>query len=57
MKLKYFETMTKIEVKRDKKWKRKLILLFCFPVLTNFAQDGGIEEVMKLTKDSMAKLL
>ena len=57
MKLKYFETMTKIEVKHDKKWKRKLILLFCFPVLTNFAQDGGIEEVMKLTKDTMAKLL
>ena len=30
---------------------------FRFPVLTNFAQDGGIEEVMKLTKDTMAKLL
>ena len=57
MKLKYLETMTKIEVKHDKKWKRKLILLFCFPVLTNLAQDGGIEEVMKLTKDTMAKLL
>ena len=49
--------MTKIEVKHDKTWKRKLIPLFCFPVLTNFAQDGGIEEVMKLTKDTMAKLL
>ena len=49
--------MTKIEVKHDKTWKIKLILLFCFPVLANFAQDGGIEEVMKLTKDTMAKLL
>ena len=50
--------MTKIEVKHDKTWKRKLILFFfCFPVLANFAQDGGIEEVMKLTKDTMAKLL
>ena len=57
MKLKYFETMTKIEGKQDKTWKRKLIFFYCFPVLTNFAQDGGIEEVMKLTKDTMAKLL
>ena len=57
MRLKRFETMTKIEVKDDKIWKRKLILLFCFHLLTNFAQDGGIEEVMKLTKDTMAKLL
>ena len=57
MKLKYFEASTKIEVKHDNTWKIKLILLFCFPHLTNFAQDGGIEEVMKLTKDTMAKLL
>ena len=36
---------------------KKAYPLFCFPALTNFAQDGGIEEVMKLTKDTMAKLL
>ena len=55
--MKYLETMTKIEGKQDKTWKRKLIFFFCFPVLTNFVQDGGIEEVMKLTKDTMARLL